>query len=209
MESSYCVCGRDAERSKVIVIINIFGVKGYGEVEFVLSIIKIIAVVAFNILGIVLVAGESTTPGGYVGGRYWRDPGPFANGINGFGQTFLLAAVYYCGTEMLAMTAAESRNPTRDLPRAIRNTFWRIVIIFMGLVFFAGLLIPSDSPDLLTAKSRTGKSPWTIAFIQAGVPEMGHVVNVVLFVPSAPLIFRLPMTDHDVRNLGSPPSSPQ
>jgi len=97
-----CVCkGVLLMRSKVIVIINIFGVKGYGEVEFVLSIIKIIAVVAFNILGIVLVAGESTTPGGYVGGRYWRDPGPFANGFKGLCSVFVTAAFAFAGTEVI------------------------------------------------------------------------------------------------------------
>lgn len=68
---------------------------------------------------------------GLIGSQYWNEPGPIANGINGFGQTFLLAAVYYCGTEMLAITAAESRNPSRDLPKAIKRTFWRILIIFM------------------------------------------------------------------------------
>ncbi|KAK3615088.1 hypothetical protein LTR56_026812 [Elasticomyces elasticus] len=118
--------------------------------------------------------------GQYIGFRYWKNPGPIANGIDGFGQSFLLAAVYYCGTEMLAITAAESKNPTRDLPEAIKNTFWRILIIFMGLVFFAGILVPFDDPDLLSATSKSGKSPWTIAFTHAGVPGMGHVVNVVL-----------------------------
>ena len=66
-----------------------------------LSIIKIIAVVAFNILGIVLVAGESTTPGGYVGGRYWRDPGPFANGFKGLCSVFVTAAFAFAGTEVI------------------------------------------------------------------------------------------------------------
>jgi hypothetical protein len=46
--------------------------------------------------------------GDYIGFRYWAHPGPIANGINGFGQCFLLAAVYYCGTEMLAITAVSN-----------------------------------------------------------------------------------------------------
>lgn len=46
-----------------------------------------------------------------------------------------------------------------------------------GLVFFAGIIVSSDDPDLLTAKSKSGKSPWTIAFTHAGVPQMGHVVS--------------------------------
>lgn len=103
---------------------------------------------------------------------------------------------------MLALTAAESKNPSKDLPKAIKSTFWRILVIFMsvpsnqahrsskralsltgahrGLVFFAGIIVPSNSPELLTAETKSGKSPWTIAFERAGVPAMGHVVNVVM-----------------------------
>lgn len=49
-----------------------------------------------------------------------------------------------------------------------------------GLVFFAGILVPSDSPELLTAATKSGKSPWTIAFAKAGAPQVGNVVNVVM-----------------------------
>ncbi|KAK5744689.1 hypothetical protein LTS12_023368 [Elasticomyces elasticus] len=153
--------------------ITLLGVVVWAEMEFWLACWKLLC-----ILGGFLYTGA--IGGQYIGFRYWKNPGPIANGIDGFGQSFLLAAVYYCGTEMLAITAAESKNPTRDLPEAIKNTFWRILIIFMGLVFFAGILVPFDDPDLLSATSKSGKSPWTIAFTHAGVPGMGHVVNVVL-----------------------------
>ena len=49
-----------------------------------------------------------------------------------------------------------------------------------GLVFFAGIIVPSNDKNLLTAKSKSALSPWTIAFQTAGVPAMGNVVNVVL-----------------------------
>lgn len=55
-----------------------------------------------------------------------------------------------------------------------------LIIRYRGLVFFAGIIVPSDSPDLLTAATRSGKSPWTIAFANAGAPQLGHVVNVVM-----------------------------
>lgn len=59
-----------------LVAIQIFGVRGYGEVEFVLSIIKIIACTGFIILAIVIdTGGVDTDDRGYIGGRYWRDPG--------------------------------------------------------------------------------------------------------------------------------------
>nr|OQO30739.1 hypothetical protein B0A51_02435 [Rachicladosporium sp. CCFEE 5018] len=158
--------------------VSLMGVVVYGEIEFWLASWKLFCVLGGFLVAILINTGG--VGGEYIGFRYWKTPGPFANGINGFGQTFLLAAVYYCGTEMLALTAAESRNPARDLPKAIKQTFWRILIIFIGLVFFAGLLVPSDSDELLSADTKTGKSPWTIALVQAGWPGAGSLVNVVM-----------------------------
>lgn len=89
--------------------------------------------------------------GDYIGFRYRKILGPFVTGISDVGQAFVLAAVYYCGTEMLALTAAESKNPKRNLPRAIRQTFSRILMIFVGLVFFAGLIVPANNDQLLMA----------------------------------------------------------
>ncbi|KAI0133648.1 amino acid permease [Xylariales sp. AK1849] len=158
---------------------SLMGVVVWGEMEFYLACWKLVCVLVVGFLVTILV-NTGAIGGEYIGFRYWRDPGPIANGINGFGQTFVLAAVYYAGTEMLAFTAAESRNPKRDLPRAIRQTFWRILIIFMGLVFFAGILVPSTSEDLLSAKSKSAKSPWTIALVNAGWAGASNLLNVIM-----------------------------
>jgi yeast amino acid transporter len=50
----------------LIMLINVFGVKGYGEAEFIFSIIKVIAVIGFIILGIILTVGGGPN-GGYIG----------------------------------------------------------------------------------------------------------------------------------------------
>ncbi|KAI0199753.1 amino acid permease/ SLC12A domain-containing protein [Astrocystis sublimbata] len=157
---------------------SLLGVVVYGEMEFWLSVWKLFTVVGGFLVAILVNTGA--IGGEYIGFRYWRDPGAIANGINGFGKTFVLAALYYSGTEMLAMTAAESKNPKKDLPNAIKQTFWRILIIFIGLVFFAGVIVPSDSPDLLTASSKTALSPWTIALVNAGWGGAGNLLNVVM-----------------------------
>ncbi|KAI3330048.1 amino acid permease/ SLC12A domain-containing protein [Ustulina deusta] len=157
---------------------SLLGIVFYGEMEFWLAAWKL-----FTVLGGFLVAilvNTGAIGGEYIGFRYWRDPGVIAHGINGFGKTFVLAAVYYSGTEMLAMTAAESKDPKRDLPSAIRQTFWRILIIFIGLVFFAGILVPSNSSDLLTGTSKSALSPWTIALVNAGWGGAGNLLNVVM-----------------------------
>jgi yeast amino acid transporter len=63
-----------------VVIINLFGVKGYGEAEFLFSMVKITAVVGFIILGIVICVGGAPQ-GGYLGAKTWVDPGAFNNGF--------------------------------------------------------------------------------------------------------------------------------
>ncbi|KAI0601099.1 amino acid permease [Biscogniauxia sp. FL1348] len=157
---------------------SLLGIVFYGEMEFYLACWKLICVVGGFLVAILVNTGA--IGGEYIGFRYWRDPGVIAHGISGFGKTFVLAAVYYCGTEMLALTAAESKNPKNDLPKAIRQTFWRILVIFLGLVFFAGILVPYNSDKLLTATSKSAQSPWTIALVQAGWDGAGNLVNVVM-----------------------------
>lgn len=157
---------------------SLLGVVIYGEMEFWLASWKFLCVLTGFLIAILLNTGA--IGGDYIGFRYWKDPGPFVNGINGFGQTFLLAAVYYCGTEMLALTAGESANPKRDLPKAIKQTFWRVLLVFIGLVFFSSIIVPSNSPSLLSATTKSGKSPFTIALVQAGWGGAGNLINVVI-----------------------------
>jgi amino acid transporter len=97
-------------------VISLFDVMVYGELEFWLAAWKILTVFVTYILAILVNTG-GILKGDYIGFRYWVNPGPFANGINGFGQTFVLAAVYHAGTEMVAITGGESRNPGKDLPK--------------------------------------------------------------------------------------------
>lgn len=108
---------------------SLLGVVVWGEMEFYLACWKLMCILGGFLCAILINTGA--VGGDYIGFRYWANPGPIAKGIDGFGQCFLLAAVYYCGTEMLALTAAESKNPMKDLPKAIKQTFWRVLIIFM------------------------------------------------------------------------------
>lgn len=82
-----------------IILVNIFGVLGYGEEEFWSSILKLAAIVIFIIIGIVLVCGggyAGTPYDSYVGGRYWQNPGAFKNGFKGIcsGMQSILGIFY-------------------------------------------------------------------------------------------------------------------
>lgn len=101
------------------------------------SILKIITIIGLILLGIIITAGgvPGTDP---IGFRFWRNPGPFQqqNGIPGskgrflsFWTTLVQAAFSYLGTEIVALTAGEAENPRRNVPKAIRRVFFRIIFL--------------------------------------------------------------------------------
>jgi yeast amino acid transporter len=131
----------------VILVFNVFGVLGYAEEEFWASLLKLSAVVIFMIIAFVLVLGGAPANNGlcgeilepgifaptgcyreYWGARYWYDPGAFRNGFKGFCSVFVTAAFAFSGTELVGLAAAESENPGKHLPSAIKQVFWRITL---------------------------------------------------------------------------------
>ena len=136
----------------IVIVINFFGVKGYGEAEFVFSMIKILAVCGFIVLGVVIDVGGGPTQREnheYLGTKTWSDPGAFNNGFQGFCAVFVTAAFAFGGTEMVGLAAAESENPRKSLPRATKQVFWRISIFYIVTLFLIGLIVPFNHPRLL------------------------------------------------------------
>jgi yeast amino acid transporter len=122
----------------LIVTINFFGVKGYGEAEFVFSIIKVTAVIGYILLGVIInLAGGPN--GSYIGFQMWRDPGAFNNGFKGLCSTFVTAAFAFGGTELVGLAAAETENPRKALPTAIKQVYCSSKVFFVVLTL-AGLL---------------------------------------------------------------------
>lgn len=114
-----------------ILIINVFGAIGYAEEEFWAALLKLSAVVIFMIIGLVLVLGGGPSNGiynEYWGARLFYDPGAFKNGFKGFCAVFVTAAFAFSGTELVGLAAAESENPAKALPGAVKQVFWRITL---------------------------------------------------------------------------------
>jgi amino acid transporter len=114
-----------------IIIINIFGTLGYAEEEFWSSCFKLAAIIIFMIVAVILICGGGPSRGmfsTYQGTKLWNDPGAFQNGSRGFCSVFVTAAFSFAGTELVGLAAAESRNPAKALPGAIKQVFWRITL---------------------------------------------------------------------------------
>lgn len=136
----------------LIVSINFFGVKGYGEAEFVFSIVKVTAVIGYIILGVIMNIGGGPN-GSYIGFMRWSDPGAFNNGFKGLCSTFITAAFAFGGTELVGLAAAETENPRKALPTAIKQVFWRITLFYVVSLTLVGTLVGYDDPRLLNGSS--------------------------------------------------------
>ncbi|KAL8978892.1 MAG: hypothetical protein Q9177_006282 [Variospora cf. flavescens] len=166
----------------IFISFSMLGILAFGEVEFWLSLIriKVLAILIFFIVSIFISAGVIGPQ--TIGFKYWNDPGAFADSINGVARTFVIAGTLYAGTEMVGITAGEASNPRRAVPRAIKQVFWRILIFYVGTVFFIGILIPWDDEDLLAEGSRTARSPFTIALSDAGINAGASLINAVIVI---------------------------
>ncbi|KAL8865235.1 MAG: hypothetical protein Q9174_006996, partial [Haloplaca sp. 1 TL-2023] len=116
----------------------------------------------FIILGIAVNAGANPE-NRYIGGENWLiDDAPFVDG----------------GTESIAITAGETKDPARTIPKVVRNVFWRILLFYILSVLILGLNIPYTTPDLDSEDART--SPFTIIFQIAGSKAAGSFINAVI-----------------------------
>ncbi|KAF7593163.1 hypothetical protein BBP40_011876 [Aspergillus hancockii] len=172
----------------VITLFNFLPVSFYGELEFWFASIKVITVVGFMIFAICIDAGVGNQ--GYLGFRYWTDPGPFAAyaGVHpdstakfvGFWSVLIQAGFSYQGTELVGIAAGETENPRKTIPSAIRKTFYRILFFFVLTIFFIGLLVPYTNDDLVKDGNDANSSPFVIAARLAGVKVLPHIINAVL-----------------------------
>ncbi|KAK0522478.1 hypothetical protein OC834_006269 [Tilletia horrida] len=163
-----------------ILFINLFGVKGYGEFESAASMIKIIATIGFIIVAVVINCGGAPS-GQYLGAGTWHNPGAFKNGFKGFCYVFANAAFAFGGTELIGLAAAETANPRKEVPRASKQIFWRIMIFYIISLFLIGLIVPSDNDNLL-GSTNASSSPFVIAMNIGGIKVLPDIFNAVILI---------------------------
>lgn len=167
---------------------NFLPAKIFGEMEVWFVSIKVITIIGFILFAICIDAGASHQ--GYLGFQYWGSPGAFApyndsmpeavGKFAAFWDVLITAAFAYQGAELVGVGAGEARDPHKTVPKAIRNTFWGILLLFVGLIFFLGLLVPYTNPNLLSSGYSAASSPLVIAANLAHVPVLPDIINAVL-----------------------------
>ncbi|AOA60886.1 Basic amino-acid permease [Komagataella phaffii CBS 7435] len=167
---------------------NFFSVQYYGEIEFWIASIKVIAIMGFIIYGICMVCGAGIT--GPVGFRYWRNPGPWGPGLYvsntntgrflGWLSSLINAAFTYQGIELTGIAAGEAANPRRTVPKAINKVIFRILIFYITSLFILGLLVPYNDPEFESTSSYIASSPFLIAIKNSGTPVLPDIFNAIV-----------------------------
>ena len=175
----------------LLIAINLFGgVRGYVESEFFCNVLRMMLITGFTILGLVIVSGGLHNDEGYIGGRYWHDPGALAHGFKGITAVFCYAAFSYGGIETLFLTAAEQENPAKSIPRDCKKVLYRILFIYLIPLIIVGLLVPYNDPHLLSsnkvsdpeagAETSSSTSPFVLAVQSHGVKVVPHFINFII-----------------------------
>ncbi|MFC6276511.1 amino acid permease [Psittacicella hinzii] len=167
----------------LILGINLFSVKGFGETEFWFALIKVITVVVFIIIGLLMIfkimnghTGDFQVLENLTGGE-----APFVGGIPAMMGVVMIAAFSFQGTELIGVAAGESENPEKSIPRATRQIFWRILLFYVFAIIVIGCLINYQDPNLLkNDESDISFSPFTLVFKQSGLGFAAAVMNAVI-----------------------------
>jgi amino acid transporter len=165
----------------LIVLINLGGVRAYGEAESIFSMIKVIAIIGFMILAVCINVGASPA-GKYLGAKTWSNPGAFHNGFHGLCGVFVNAAFSFSGTELIGLAAAEAANPRKTVPKATKQVFWRITLFYVLSLLLVGFIVPYNDPRLVKGTSKAAKSPFVIAIKIGGIKVLPSIFNAVILI---------------------------
>ncbi|WP_062737132.1 amino acid permease [Kocuria turfanensis] len=164
----------------ILFLLNALSTRAYGESEFWFSLVKVVTVVIFLVLGILMIVG--ILGGESPGFENWTTgEAPFVGGGLGILAIFMVAGFSFQGTELVGVAAGEAEDPEKNVPKAIRTVFVRILLFYVGAITVIGFLIPHTSPNLLTSDVEDiSISPFTLVFENAGVLAAASVMNAVI-----------------------------
>ncbi|MDR0199467.1 MAG: amino acid permease [Streptococcaceae bacterium] len=169
----------------LILIINLVSARAYGETEFWMALIKVIAVIAFILIGLLTIFGIFTYKPDVANNLSAGGHSGFIGGLGGMLAVFMIAGFSFQGTEIVGVTAGESENPEKAVPKAIGQVFWRILLFYFVSIFIIGALIYYTNPHLLGAANAdlnkaVSWSPFTLVFEKAGFAAAASVMNAVI-----------------------------
>ncbi|HGJ5881948.1 amino acid permease [Arsenophonus sp.] len=165
----------------IIFMLNYISVKGFGEAEYWFSLIKVITVIIFIVVGILMIIGifrGAENPGWY---NWQIGEAPFVGGFSAMIGVAMIVGFSFQGTELIGIAAGESKDPGKNIPKAVRQVFWRILLFYVFAILVISLIIPYTEPRLLRNEvADISVSPFTLVFENAGLLSAAAVMNAVI-----------------------------
>lgn len=163
----------------LLVLMNLFTVRLFGELEFWFALIKVAAIVALILVGLYfIIQGHPTTNGVAAFSNIWSHGGWFPKGISGFIQSFQMVVFAFACIEMVGLTAGETKDPHKVLPKAINSIPLRIILFYTCSLAVIMSIFPWDVVN-------PNKSPFVEVFMTVGVVGAASLVNFVVLTSAA------------------------
>ncbi|EOA81047.1 hypothetical protein ACJQWK_10082 [Exserohilum turcicum] len=174
----------------VIVGLNCFPVKFYGETEFWFAGTKVIMIIGLLLLSFILFWGGGPHHD-RLGFRYWKNPGAAntylekgdAGRFVALLSTLVLSAFPFAfAPELLVATGGEMESPRRNLPTAARRYIYRLVFFYIFSVLAIGVICPSNDPIITSGGAGAGSSPFVAGIKRAGIPVLDSIINAGIII---------------------------
>ncbi|KRL02724.1 amino acid permease [Liquorilactobacillus capillatus] len=163
----------------VLLILNLITVGLFGETEFWFALIKIVAIIALIVVGILLVIVGFKTPIGKASlGNLFNYGGLFPKGIKGFLLSFQMVTFGFIGIELIGVTASETENPTKVIPKAINEIPTRVIIFYVGSLLALMSIYPWKNIS-------AAQSPFVQVFENIGITAAAGIINFVVLTAAA------------------------
>ena len=157
--------------------INAISARVFGETEFWLSLVKVLAIVALIVLGGAAIFGftplSTEHPAAVLFSNFQTPAGLFPGGVGGVVVTSLAVFYAFSGSELIGVAAGETKDPAKNIPRALRSTVLRLLVLFVGSITVIAAILPYDQAGLTS-------SPFVDVFQYVGVPFAADIMNFVI-----------------------------
>ena len=157
----------------ILMVFNLLSAKLFGELEFWFAIIK-----ALIVIGAIMILFAYKTQFGHASLTNLYKHGIFTNGTSGFFMSFQMALFSFVGIEMIGVTAGETKDPEKTIPKAIDAVPIRILIFYVGALAIIMSIIPWDKVD-------PNESPFVRLFSLIGIPFAAGLINFVVLTAAA------------------------
>ncbi|WP_285760163.1 amino acid permease [Nocardiopsis ansamitocini] len=155
--------------------VNLVSVRVFGETETVFSVVKIVTIVAFLIVGTLFAVGVWPGAGGASTANLWQYGGFAPHGWTAVLAATVVVLFSFGGVEIVTIAAGESDEPEANVARAATSVLWRIALFYVASIAVVVTVLPWND-------ARVATSPFVSVLERVGIPGAVPVMEVVVFV---------------------------